>query len=229
MTYYKFLSKDGTSSCPKTHWSLPTKNSDGTWAPGAWMPKAEELAFFTSGYRVCSRESLVNWVNDELYEIEVQGKHIEADTMSCWQQSRLMRRVDTWNERTIRLFMCDCVEHVLYIFGSSQWATSGWPQQAIEVSRLYANGEMTKRDLCTMSNCAKCVASNITSVAAQRVTEAASWCASESSVWYAASQAREAAEASIWGTRQNGQTATKNAEYRWQNNRLWLYLKGDIA
>ena len=59
---------------------------------------------------------------------------------------RLIRRCEGWNERTARLFACDCAERVLPIFEKAYPADKR-PRQCIETARKFANGKATLPEL----------------------------------------------------------------------------------
>ena len=59
---YKVLNEDGTTyHGGHGAWSLPTRNEDGTWTPGDWMPAIEDelvpchgsLVFASSASSLC--------------------------------------------------------------------------------------------------------------------------------------------------------------------------------
>ncbi|MFX9665038.1 putative immunity protein, partial [Acinetobacter baumannii] len=64
-------------------------------------------------------------------------------TDKCASQSgRLLARVETWNDRTARLFAADCAEAVVHLCGDDPR-----PRAAIEMARRYARGEATREEL----------------------------------------------------------------------------------
>lgn len=58
------------------------------------------------------------------------------------QGGRLLRRVETWNKRTARLFAADCAEAVVHLCGDDPR-----PRAAIDVARRYARGEASRDEL----------------------------------------------------------------------------------
>ena len=146
MTYYKFLRKGGVGVYSDVQWSLPTKHNDGTWTPGEWMPRVERLEMCQSGYHVCTIDQAIKWLDAECYEVEVRGDSLEAGDKSCHQQARLLRRVENWNERTARVFACDCAGHVLHLY-EAQHPDDDRVRNCIEVARRYANGQATANEM----------------------------------------------------------------------------------
>ena len=138
MTLYKVLDTQGNpmhgGSGP---WSLPTP--DG---PGEWMPPILDVVLCRRGYHLCRPADLILWLGPAIYEAEGRGEHLEADGKTVWAEARLLRCVDTWTERTVRLFVADCAEHVLPLFEGT-YPDDRRPRQAIEAARAYARGELT--------------------------------------------------------------------------------------
>jgi len=131
---YKVLGAGGTCIHGIGSWSLP---HDGQ--PGEWMPYIKVLYPCESGYHVCeSVDSLLEWLGQEIYEVEVRGERVEKSSgVGVYHEARLLRRVETWNDRTARLFACDCVERVAHLDPTGTAATT------ITIARRYANGDAT--------------------------------------------------------------------------------------
>ena len=107
---YKVLDEDGRAFHGGSGaWSLP----DGKKA-GAWMPPVEgALVLCANGYHLCRRRDLIRWLGPAIYVAEARGAMIHDDTKVVVREARLVRRLETWNERTARLFAADCADHVL--------------------------------------------------------------------------------------------------------------------
>jgi hypothetical protein len=145
MTYYKVLNHDATSCHGGTvAWHKPKGKR-----PGKWMPKIEVLVPCRSGYHLCRPEDLVLWLGPAIYEAEGRGLVIPQDDKIVAQEARLLRRFDTWNERTARLFACDCAERVLHL------TTDERSHEAVRVARRYAEGEATDEGLDAASAAAR--------------------------------------------------------------------------
>jgi hypothetical protein len=91
------------------------------------------------GYHFVTLDQLPRWIGPTLYEIEVRGEVLTAKDKSVAEQARLIKRVDTWNEKTLRLFAADCAEHVLGIY-EKQYPKDERPRKAIQAARDFANG-----------------------------------------------------------------------------------------
>ena len=133
-TYYKVLAADG---CSPAHggtgeWFLPKGKHAGKWMP------AVKPILCKSGYHFVTLNQLPHWIGPTLYELEVRGKILRANDKSVAAQARLIRRVDTWNEKTLRIFAADCAEHVLGIY-EKMYPNDDRPRKAIQAARNFAN------------------------------------------------------------------------------------------
>lgn len=109
--FYKTTLAGGVGRHSDFQWSLPTKNK-----PGEWMPRIEEVVRCKSGYHFCRRKDLIQWLNTEIYEIEVRGQIARYYNKCICHQARLVRRCENWTAQTARLFVADCAERLLNIF-----------------------------------------------------------------------------------------------------------------
>ena len=147
MKYYKVLKADG-SCCNGGlgKWYLPTKAKDGTWKPGKWMPKVEgALEPCKNGYHICRREDLVRWLDEAIFEVEYRGEIVKDDNKCVVRKARLICKLETWNEKSARLFAADCAEKVLPIF-ESEYPEDDRPRKAIQAARDYANGKISAEE-----------------------------------------------------------------------------------
>jgi len=146
---YKVLNANGCSCHGGSlKWSLPTKNDDGSWTPGEWMPEvAGPLVECKNGYHLVTLEQLPGWLNERIFVAEVAGEIIKSSDKEKWVASKVRLVSETeWDERTARLFACDCAEHVLYLY-ERDYPDDKRPRQAIETARRYASGHATKEEL----------------------------------------------------------------------------------
>ena len=227
--YYKVLNEDG--SCHhggNGRWSLPTKNDDGTWTPGEWMPKIERLELCDSGYHVVSIEQLAQWLGPAIFDVQVRGEHLDAEDKSCWQEARLLRCYEGWNERAARLWACECAGHVLHIFEKA-YPDDKRPRRVIETARRYALGAATDEELAAAG----------AAWAAAWAARTAAWAAARAAAWAAWDAAGDAGDAA-WGAWAAGDAAwaagaagdaagdagdaAGAAERKWQVGRLAQYL-----
>jgi len=140
---YKFLNASKRGPFSDAEYSLP---SDGE--PGEWMTAEGELELCANGYHYCREGALLEWLQAELYEVEIRGDRLYDEEMGkgCAREMRFLRRVEAWNERTQRLFACDCAERVLPIC-EQNYPDDDRPRKAIAVARRYAEGNATIEEL----------------------------------------------------------------------------------
>jgi hypothetical protein len=182
--YFKVLDENGCSCHGgEAEWSLPQRNDDGTWTPGEWMPEIEgELKPCRNGYHVVTLEQLPMWLSERVFEVEVGDEIMHEDDKLVTRTCRLTRECTGWNERTARLFACDCAEHVLSLY-EAKYPDDDRPRKAIEVARRYAEGTATREELAAARDAAREAA-----WAAAGAAREAAWAARD-----AAEAAREAA------------------------------------
>jgi hypothetical protein len=136
-TLYKVLNKDGSAFHGGAgSWFLPHGNR-----PGKWMPRITNPTPCTRGYHVLKPEMLIHWLGPAIFAVEVRGKGVWEEAKGVVEQARLLRRLDTWNEQTARLFACDCAERVMHR------AKDKRDVNAILVERRYAFGLATQKEL----------------------------------------------------------------------------------
>ena len=138
MKFYKVLGKGGgPCNGGSGKWHLP-KNGK----PGGWMPKIKDIVPCKRGYHLCRSEDLIQWLNVEIYEAEGRGKSIRDKDKDVFEQAQLIRKIESWNEKTARLFAADCAEHVLPIFEKT-FPDDKRPREAIQAARDFANGKIS--------------------------------------------------------------------------------------
>ena len=210
--YFKVLDENGCSCHGgDAEWSLPTQNDDGTWTPGEWMPEVRgNLEPCLNGYHVVTLEQLPDWLGERIFEVEPGDEIVHEDNKSVTRTCRLTRECTGWDERTARLFACDCAEHVLSLY-EAKYPDDGRPRKAIETARRYAEGKDAVEEL---------AAEGAAAWAAARAAEgAAAWAAARAAAWAAAlAAARAAAWAAAWA-------AALDVERQWQAGRLGEILE----
>ena len=149
MIFYKVLNEDGSARIGRGKWYLPQRGR-----PGKWMPQIKgALIICQSGYHLCRRADLLNWLGPVIYQAEPGGEIIKATDKIVARQARLLRRLDNWTERTARLFACDCAERVLPFFERG-YPTDTRPREAIETARRFAAGQAAQRELAAAGDAA---------------------------------------------------------------------------
>jgi hypothetical protein len=202
MKTYKFLDNGKSCNGGSYTWSLPVKNEAGSWTPGEWTEPVEgEVVLCENGYHLCRAQDLVYWPGPELYEAEYEGDLVSDDeppqTKIAVRRARLTRRVETWNEKTARLFAVWCAREALKLVETPD------PRSvtAVDVAERYANGEATVEELAAAGAAAWAAvdagyAGYAAWYAARAAAKAADWYAAwyaGDAAWYAARAAGDAA------------------------------------
>ena len=209
-TLYKVLGANGKSvNGGKARWLLPHGG-----LPGEWMPKVTgKIVACQNGYHLCREGDLIKWLGTTIWEAEYRGARKDDTDKIVVRQARLVRKVDTWNERTARLFACDCAERALTLLDKPDARST----EAVRVARLFAVGEATKEQLSAAERAARS--------AAESAAESAAWGAARSAAWSAAESAAEsAAWSAAWGA---ARSAAWSAAHSWMTERLFQYLRGE--
>jgi hypothetical protein len=103
MRAYKFLAEGGRGRFSDYRWPLPAEDGFGEWvAVGA------DLEDCRAGVHACTPRHLLDWIDDELWDIELGGEIVERDAMIVAQRGRLLARVSAWNDATAREFAEAC-------------------------------------------------------------------------------------------------------------------------
>jgi len=184
--YWKVLGED----------RIAWHGGSGQWYPQAWMPEIPNPVPRERGYHLCRRQDLVKWLGPTIWEAKPGNIIIEDIDKVVTNRARLVRRVDTWNATTQRLFAADCAEQVLHLFEDRQPGDDR-PRETIRTARLFALGEASNAALFAASSATLSTASSATLSAAwyaiwstaRSAASAAAWCAAK----YAASDAASAA------------------------------------
>jgi len=147
MKAYKFTQANG-ETYNGFAWPLPTADGPGEWVEvGLKARKALTADDLCTGRVLHATDSahLLDWLDAEMYEVEIDESRgvIVADKIG-FRRGRLVRRIEAWNERTARLFACDCAEDALQYADLDSRETL---ECAIYVARCYADGEATKEEL----------------------------------------------------------------------------------
>ena len=183
MKYYKIIDENNMSCNGGTFdWTryLPTKNEDGSWIPGKWTP-VQRVVMCLSGYHVTDTNHLLDWADAQLYECEVIGPLTDEDNDKYVCRSiRLTRKIETWNNRNLRLFACWCIRQIRNSLNNER------SKNAVDVAERYALGEASIKELNTArSGIWDLPASTIRSAAWSTVMFTA-WDAAKAAAWFIA-------------------------------------------
>ena len=209
MQLYKLLNKDGTT--PQQHYQWPLPAVAGK--PGKWLPKITgELVACAHGYHVLRASDLLAWDGPALWEVECKGAVATWDNKCGVRTARLVRRVEAWNEKTLRLFAADCAERVLPLY-EKEFSDDKRVRECIEAVRQYARGGIGEKKLAA-AWAAGAAAWAAGAARAAWAAGAAAWAAGDAArAAVAARDARaardagDAARAAAWDAERQWQTA----------------------
>lgn len=114
MIAYKFLSSGAIGLFSRHAWPTPTAD-----APGEWVRVAGEIEQCLNGVHACAKARLVEWLDAELWEIELDGPVLEADGELIAAAGRLIRRHERWNDECARAFVSHCVDNTVALAANS--------------------------------------------------------------------------------------------------------------
>lgn len=122
----------------------------GKWTVGRWRSVRGELRVCKNGLHFVTLAQLPLWLGPVICRFEPAGgtKTIATENKFVCRKGRIGKPLETWNERTQRLFAADCAEHILGYF-ESKYPEDARPREAIAVARRYANGEASADELRT--------------------------------------------------------------------------------
>ena len=140
-THYKVLNDDGSCIYGVGAWPVPSE--DG---PGEWLKVDGPLVACQSGLHVCDSNNLIGWLGQAIYEVECDPAPVRLDRKLLTNRARLVRRFDTWNERSARIFAAHCALDVLPIF-EREHPDDFRPRTAIVAALKFADDDTTRKEM----------------------------------------------------------------------------------
>lgn len=125
MTGYKFLAAGSVGRFSDFTWPVPQGE-----APGEWVEGGAPLTDCLRGVHACRVDQLLDWIDDELWEIELDGECTDRDSMLIAERGRLTRRVASWDEDTARALGDACA-----------WRSRGFALDALRQIGLTSEAE----------------------------------------------------------------------------------------
>ena len=113
MIAYKFLSAGAFGFFSEYAWPIPAAGR-----PGRWVRVSGELRYCENGIHACTEEQLVDWLDEELWEIELEGA-VEVEDGVVAEAGRLIRRLEGWDDECAHAFVDDCVEKTIELAAES--------------------------------------------------------------------------------------------------------------
>jgi hypothetical protein len=77
--------------------------------PGAWVEASAALDPCREGVHAVTPEGLPEWVDDELWRVELDGETTRVGAVLVGERGRLVSRVDAWDEAAAAEFADACV------------------------------------------------------------------------------------------------------------------------
>jgi len=100
---FKFLERGAVGRFSGFAWPQPSADH-----PGDWVTATDEVRQCYDGVHASQTEDMLNWLDDELWQVELEGDITVHDGMLVARRGRLLHRVDAWNEQTASVFAADC-------------------------------------------------------------------------------------------------------------------------
>jgi len=191
-------------------------------------------------------DQLAFWPGWSLYKIEAQGERLnDEDKIVVRGPVRLVRRIEAWTPESLLLWLADIVERVLPIYEAYPRSDPRL-RRAVETIRASARGEATFEELQTAQEDARLTTVRTdaysTIAAVRAATKAAVRAATVRTTGYiirdsedaaayyvvtaASTAAREAVHAAVHAAAADDDE-TRAVERRWQNTRMWQYIRGE--
>ena len=127
----------------------PCHGGQGKWIPGEWREESGTEPCSPGMLHLCKdARQLLEWLHAEIWEAEYDDAKLVIDhgDKLAVQRARTVRKIEAWNERTARIFACDCAESVLSLY-EKEHPGDKRPRQAIDTARRFADGKATKKEL----------------------------------------------------------------------------------
>jgi hypothetical protein len=104
-------------------------------------------------WKPCYSESQIRELAGDVIEFTALDV-LMRDDIPADHRLWVVLRPELIDERTLRLFACDCAERVVLSIFEREYPDDLRPRQAIEVTRRYANGQATREELAAARNAA---------------------------------------------------------------------------
>ena len=104
MIAYKFLGFGATGVYSGFRWPTPENGH-----PGRWVDVRGDLVACVNGIHACSRAELVDWIDEELWLVELAGRVEETESGLLARRGRLCERVRRWDTEAAGALAEACV------------------------------------------------------------------------------------------------------------------------
>jgi hypothetical protein len=92
MRAYKYLVGGGRGRFSDVAWPPPVGDR-----PGEWLEVEPPLDDCLNGIHACAAHQLLDWIDDELWEIELAGEIDETGALLVAERGRLLGRISAWD------------------------------------------------------------------------------------------------------------------------------------
>ena len=118
----------------------------GKWVKGRWRTVTGPLDPCANGLHYCRRDQLILWLGPQIWVFEdgTPGETIDAVHKMVTRKGRIVERLETWNERTARLFAADVAELALVHIPVERREPFA---AAVAAARGFARGEIGRDEL----------------------------------------------------------------------------------
>ena len=127
----------------------PCHGGSGRWIPGEWREENGTEPCQPGMMHFCKdARQLIDWLNVEIWEAEYDDAKLVIDhgDKLAVQRARVIRKMEIWNDRTTRLFACNCAEAVLPIY-EKHYPNDMRPRECVETARKFAHGKATREEM----------------------------------------------------------------------------------
>ena len=124
MTAFKCLRAGAVGPFTEFEWPQPTGSAPGTWVD------AEAVDPCRRGIHACRAEDLPYWLQDELWEIELEGDVQRIGHKLAARRGRLIRRMSAWDADAAHAFAFVCADRVTKLATSAP-GVSGHADDAV--------------------------------------------------------------------------------------------------
>jgi hypothetical protein len=111
--------------------------------PGKWVHVDGDLDMCRRGIHACTFAQATRWLREECYVIELRDVVSDDGEKLLARSGRLVRRVDSWDQRAMVRYAADCAAHVLPAF-EKKYPKDNRPRKAIQVARKWARSPSEK-------------------------------------------------------------------------------------
>ncbi len=148
---YKILKDNQSCTAGSFDWTAYLPHDD---QPGEWTPVIDKPVMCESGYHGTNARNIIKFIDgNQLWEVEAVDPVWNDDGQKFNSKSmRLVRQIEAYNDKTLRLFACWCVRQVWDLL------TDERSRNAVEVSEKFARGEATSEELAAARDAAWCAA-----------------------------------------------------------------------